>query len=52
MGLTPDSLSNSKEWESLKKGSYCRTGLPLLLKIVQPLPTQRGLAVGDAGSFN
>ena len=28
---------------SLKNGSYWRTGLPLLLKMVQPLPTQRGL---------
>ena len=27
---------------ALKNGSYCRTGLPLLLKTVQPLPTQRG----------
>ena len=27
----------------MKNGSYWRTGLPLLLKIVQPLPTQRGL---------
>ena len=26
----------------VKNGSYCRTGLPLLLKTVQPLPTQRG----------
>ena len=26
----------------LKNGSYWRTGLPLLLKMVQPLPTQRG----------
>ena len=31
---------------ALKNGSYLRTGLPLLLKIVQPLPTQRGLTVG------
>ena len=30
----------------LKKGSYWRTGLPLLLKIVQPLPTQRGSTTG------
>ena len=30
----------------LKKGSYCLIGLPLLLKIVQPLPTQRGLTMG------
>ena len=27
---------------ALKNGSYWRTGLPLLLKMVQPLPTQRG----------
>jgi hypothetical protein len=38
-GCTP----NSKPCVALKKGSYCRTGLPLLLKMVQPLPTQRGL---------
>ena len=30
----------------LKNGSYWRTGLPLLLKMVQPLPTQRGLTTG------
>ena len=30
----------------LKNGSYWRTGLPLLLKMVQPLPTQRGLMTG------
>ena len=35
--------SNSKRWVSVKNGSYWRTGLPLLLKTVQPLPTQRGL---------
>ena len=29
---------------AVKNGSYWRTGLPLLLKIVQPLPTQRGVA--------
>ena len=38
--------SNSKRWVSVKNGSYWRTGLPLLLKIVQPLPTQRGLTAG------
>ena len=32
----------ARAW-SLKNGSYWRTGLPLLLKMVQPLPTQRGL---------
>ena len=39
-------------WSWLKNGSYWRTGLPLLLKTVQPLPTQRGsddrAAVDDA----
>ena len=30
----------------LKNGSYWRTGLPLLLKMVQPLPTQRGSTTG------
>ena len=30
----------------MKNGSYCRTGLPLLLKIVQPLPVQRGSTIG------
>ena len=39
---------NSKRWVALKNGSYWRTGLPLLLKIVQPLPTQRGLTIGAA----
>ena len=28
---------------ALKKGSYCRTGLPLLLKMVQPLPTHQDI---------
>ncbi len=28
--------SNSKRWVSVKNGSYWRTGLPLLLKTVQP----------------
>ena len=31
---------------ALKNGSYWRTGLPLLLNTVQPLPTQRGLTIG------
>ena len=33
--------ANSKSCDVLKNGSYCRTALPLLLKIVQPLPIQR-----------
>ena len=37
---------NSKWCVALKNGSYWRTGLPLLLKMVQPLPTQRGLTTG------
>ena len=41
-GLTPMRTSNSKRCVSVKNGSYWRTGLPLLLKTVQPLPTQRG----------
>ena len=32
-----------------KNGSYCRTGFPLLLKTVQPLPTQRGSTEGPPG---
>ena len=38
----PTWLPNLKSCVSSKKGSYWRTGLPLLLKMVQPLPTQRG----------
>src|SRR5262249_37199434 len=47
---TPWIFERSKRWVSLKNGSYCRTGLPLLLKIVQPLPTQRGLTAGPPGT--
>ena len=38
--------ANSKALVAEKNGSYCRTGLPLLLKIVQPEPTQRGETTG------
>ena len=39
-------FANSNLCEALKNGSYWRTGFPLLLKIVQPLPTHRGLTSG------
>ena len=38
--------ANSKPWVAVKNGSYCRTGWPLLFRIVQPLPTQRGSTTG------
>ena len=38
--------ANSKPCAAVKNGSYWRTGLPLLLKMVQPLPTQRGSTSG------
>ena len=42
------SFANSKFCDALKNGSYSRTGFPLLLKIIQPLPTQRGSKIGLA----
>src|ERR1035441_782663 len=34
--VTPVLIANSKSRVELKKGSYCRTGLALLLRILQP----------------
>ena len=39
------SASLSKPLVALKYGSYCLTGLPLLLNKVRPVPTQRGSTV-------
>ena len=49
-GLTPATAPNSKSCVTLKNGSYWRTGLPLLLKIVQPLLIQRGVMTGPPGA--
>src|SRR5689334_21586152 len=45
-GVTPTFISNLKSCVSSKNGSYVLTGFPLLLKIVQPLPTHRLLVTG------
>src|SRR4051812_7698264 len=52
IGVTPvctTVASSSKLDVALKNGSYCLTGVPLLLKTVRPVPTQRG-TVGVCGS--
>ena len=44
-------IANRNAWVSSKNGSYCLTGLPLLLKIVHPLPTQRGATTGPPSTI-
>ena len=46
--ISRSTFSSSYSCVVLKYGSYCLTGLPLLLRIVRPLPTQRGSASTSA----
>src|SRR5438874_5434668 len=51
IGETPTACGSSKRWPLAEKyGSYCRTGLPLLLTMVLPLAIQRMVFLAASGS--